>query len=603
MKRALTPTLHTLTIFLLAAGAALAGNTYLNLDFEAGEAGQSPRNWYAGGKGYQGSLSADAPHSGKLCLLLARNDSSEKGFGVATSTFPVAAAAGHRIRYTGWIRTAGVTEAWAGLWWRVDGPDGTLAFDNMASRGVKGDTEWTEYTIELEVPAEATNINFGCILPGNGQAWFDDLQVRLDGELYEQIVPVPVVLNEAQLAWLRDNAHPFATDDPDHGNQDLGFVKQMVGDAHLVALGEGTHGTAEFFRMKHRLVRYLAQELGFTVFAIEASMPECERLNDYVLTGVGDPAELVAGMYFWTWKTEEVLALVRWMRHFNEQGGHLEFHGFDMQHPAWSMKEVQDLVAAQAPDLLLPVATAYAELRGLIKGSKGGQPIDVSDQLISQITDVRVQLAARQEALAAAVGARAAAWAVQYARLVEQYAEMTRGGGSDRDRCMAENVDWLQAQAAPGTKLILWAHNGHVARDGYGGFPSMGTLLGQGHGNDLVVFGFCFHAGTYTAAKQGEGLGAWGTSPSRPGTGEWAFHQTGQPRLMLDLGQAEPESALSGWVFQELELRSIGAMAMDEAFRPGVLADKYDVMVYFEKSTPSVQLSNQPPSPWAVWEQ
>ena len=48
----------------------------------------------------------------------------------------------------------------------------------------------------------------------------------------------------------------------------------MIGDAHIVSLGEATHGTAEFFRMKHRLVEFLASEMGFTVFAIEANMPE-----------------------------------------------------------------------------------------------------------------------------------------------------------------------------------------------------------------------------------------------------------------------------------------------------------------------------------------
>jgi erythromycin esterase len=42
--------------------------------------------------------------------------------------------------------------------------------------------------------------------------------------------------------------------------------------------------------------------MGFTIFSIEANMPEAYRLNDYVLNGTGDPAQLIHGMYFRTWE-------------------------------------------------------------------------------------------------------------------------------------------------------------------------------------------------------------------------------------------------------------------------------------------------------------
>jgi erythromycin esterase-like protein len=60
-----------------------------------------------------------------------------------------------------------------------------LAFDNMQVRGPRGTTDWTEYAIELPVAVEATNINFGFMLPGRGTAWFDDGSIALDGEEYD----------------------------------------------------------------------------------------------------------------------------------------------------------------------------------------------------------------------------------------------------------------------------------------------------------------------------------------------------------------------------------------------------------------------------------
>ena len=119
----------------------------------------------------------------------------------------------------------------------------------------------------------------------------------------------------------------------------------MVGDARIVALGEATHGTREFFQLKHRMLEFLATEMGFTIFSIEANMPEAYRLNDYVLHGKGDPKALLAGMYFWTWNTEEVLAMIEWMREFNKSGkARLQFTGFDMQYPGVASANVREFV-------------------------------------------------------------------------------------------------------------------------------------------------------------------------------------------------------------------------------------------------------------------
>src|SRR5215471_1948211 len=156
------------------------------------------------------------------------------------------------------------------------------------------------------------------------------------------------------VAWMKRTAHPFDTCAPRDDQADLKFLDKLVGNAHIVALGEGTHGTSEFFQMKHRIVRYLATKKGFTVFAIEANMPEAYRVNDYVLTGHGDPGALLDGMYFWTWNTHEVLDMIEWMRAFNASGkGRIQFTGFDMQTP--------DTAAAIARRVLAKVDTVAAD--------------------------------------------------------------------------------------------------------------------------------------------------------------------------------------------------------------------------------------------------
>ena len=121
-------------------------------------------------------------------------------------------------------------------------------------------------------------------------------------------------------SWIRTNAVPLKTVEARHGFDDMEPLRRIIGDARIVSLGEATHGTREFFQLKHRMLEFLATRMGFTIFSIEANMPEAYRLNDYVLNGTGDPAQLLRGMYFWTWNTEEVLDMIRWMREFNASG-------------------------------------------------------------------------------------------------------------------------------------------------------------------------------------------------------------------------------------------------------------------------------------------
>lgn len=157
----------------------------------------------------------------------------------------------------------------------------------------------------------------------------------------------------AQVAWIRANAIPLKTVEAGHGFDDMMPLERVVGDARVVGLGEATHGTREFFQLKHRMIEFLATQMGFTIFTIEANMPEAYKLNDYVLGGAGDPKQLLRGMYFWTWQTEEVLAMIEWMREFNRSGkGHIEFTGFDMQTPTVAAEIVRRYVAEHDPSLL-----------------------------------------------------------------------------------------------------------------------------------------------------------------------------------------------------------------------------------------------------------
>ena len=89
---------------------------------------------------------------------------------------------------------------------------------------------------------------------------------------------VPSQPNALVVAWLKSRVLPFETTVVREDRTDLAFLNDLVGDARIVALGEATHGTSEFFEMKHRILDFLAKEMDFRLFAMEATWPEMNRM-------------------------------------------------------------------------------------------------------------------------------------------------------------------------------------------------------------------------------------------------------------------------------------------------------------------------------------
>src|SRR5438093_4094653 len=166
--------------------------------------------------------------------------------------------------------------------------------------------------------------------------------------------------DQPPIEWLRKSAPPCTTCEPGGTDRDLAPLRAIVGDARIVALGEVSSGTHEFFQMKRRIIEYLATHMGFTLFAIEANMPEAYRVNEYILTGRGDSKALLASISQWG-KTQEFQDFIEWMREFNRTGrGRIQFLGFDMRTRTDSVAAaVTRFVARAEPAYLDSVTLAY----------------------------------------------------------------------------------------------------------------------------------------------------------------------------------------------------------------------------------------------------
>lgn len=156
------------------------------------------------------------------------------------------------------------------------------------------------------------------VLFAGGTAVFDALQ------------PTPSAAPPAVVGALGERSHRIASTSPSHSDDDLAPLRDRVEGVRIVALGEATHGTAEFFRMKHRIVMTLVEHLGFRHFAMETNEVVAGRLNAYIQ---GDASEGLRSLY-WPWATLEYVEFLDWMRSYNRdraEGDRIIFHGIDPQ--------------------------------------------------------------------------------------------------------------------------------------------------------------------------------------------------------------------------------------------------------------------------------
>jgi erythromycin esterase len=400
--------------------------------------------------------------------------------------------------------------------------------------------------------------------------------------------------------WFRSTAIPLKTTSPDASLEDMNPLLSVVGDARIVAMGEATHGTRQFFEMKHRMLEFLAEKMGFTVFAIEANWPEALAVNDYVLHGKGDPAAALAGMYFWTWNTEEVLDMIRWMRRYNENPGHirkLKFLGFDMQTARVAVSNVEEYLEKVDPEesrfarnVLAPLADERSEAEYAAK------PRPLRMETAQGVKTLLARFINRKQEYAEASSEDDWVVAQHNLEIIRQAEELrsSRVWGI-RDRYMAENVKWILDHEPPGTKMMLWAHNGHVSTAPW----AMGRLLRLLYRQAMVVCGFSFSEGSFRArgVPKRQHLRYFSVGPPPANTLDSALADTGLGLFAIDLRGAPDAGVVPEWLHAFHPMRMIGSVYNElapNAYFPAIRPDSFDVIFFVNKTSPARENRERP---------
>lgn len=296
----------------------------------------------------------------------------------------------------------------------------------------------------------------------------------------------------------------------------------LIGDARLVMLGEATHGSREFHRERARITHRLIEERGFTGVVFEAPWEPMRRLDAYI-RGEGDDrdadAALAGFIRFprWMWRNTEVRDFVAALRARNaenrKKGGEVGLYGMDL----YSLPESADTVVRHLARQSITTA-AIARQRYRCFNDYRNEPQryghDVhAGRIASCAEGAAAQLAELEPA--APNGASDddfATW--QSARVVASseayYRSMYREDESSwnrRERHMADTLSQLLARpmADKPARLVVWAHNTHqgdarATDQSRLGEVSLGQLMRERHGDEVVLIGFTTHRGKVRAA-------------------------------------------------------------------------------------------------------
>jgi erythromycin esterase-like protein len=383
----------------------------------------------------------------------------------------------------------------------------------------------------------------------------------------------------------------------------------------VVLIGEATHGTREFYRIRADLTRALVRQREFEVVAVEADWPDAYRANQWVrLLGTDNTAEDALADFTrfprWMWRNREVVRFLRWLRSENAErraDARVGFYGLDLYSLHRSMARVIEYLDKVDPAAAKRARQGYAcfDVFGedvQMYGYAASLNIERSceDEVIEQLVDLQ-----RRAAEYATRNGRIAPdeyfVAEQNARVVRDaetyYRAMFRGGTESwnvRDRHMMTTLEALLDHAGRSRRrprAVVWAHNSHLGNARATSMADIGELnLGQlvreRWGSDCCAIGMTTHEGEVTAAHEWDEPAALRTvQPSLPGSYERLFHDVGLAAFIAPLSLPALASALAG----PRPERAIGVIYRPETERASHyfvarLPQQFDLIVHVDRT-------------------
>ncbi len=409
------------------------------------------------------------------------------------------------------------------------------------------------------------------------------------------VVVLPLFSQQKVLEWLENNVVPIQSVERETDFDDLIGIREFFQDVRIVGIGEATHGTGDFFKVKHRLIEFFAKEMDFRIVAAEVPFSEALAVNEYVLHGKGNPVEILKGLYFWMWQTQETLALVQWMRKYNSglpQEKRIKFYGLDMTVSKGAAISLITFLEKVDPNTL---SLYFPSLKAL-ENENSFDYMQLSKtrrlEIFGQIKGLKTDLYSNRQAYLSKVTAREFDVLYRQIEVLLQYLEIHNPEESNqkrsRDYYMAENAKWLLDYEGKESKGILWAHNGHIEKHQLSpGKFSMGNYLVQDLGKKYYSLGTDFNQGGFLAVNNG--LKSMSVGPARNNSSGRIYSKVPSSLFFYDFAHAERNSDMEKFLNKGIWMRDIPATfepRQEKVFYfKRVLSESFDGIVFIDSTS------------------
>ncbi|KAL3462847.1 erythromycin esterase [Aspergillus heterothallicus] len=345
-------------------------------------------------------------------------------------------------------------------------------------------------------------------------------------------------------------------------------------DNRLVLLGDGSHGTSEFYAARAEITKRLITHHGFTMLALEADWPDAEALDRYVRLRPGRKAKIggakkekngsggdevfEAFQRFptWMWRNAEMQELIEWMRAHNASlpaEKRVGVYGMDLYSLGRSIKAVVEYLEHIDPEMATVARKRYGCLEpwveepqeyglAIVQGMQSceGKVVAMLKDLLQKRLEYAEHPGDGEEFHSSEQNAYVVRDAERYYKAM-YYSSV--GSWTLRDSHMVDTLKRLMRYKPEGSKAVVWAHNSHCgdARHTAMGVRrkevNIGQLCRESFGaENVALIGCGTHTGTVAAASLwGGDMRVMKVKPSMRESWERVAHETGVESFLLDL--------------------------------------------------------------------
>lgn len=394
---------------------------------------------------------------------------------------------------------------------------------------------------------------------------------------------------------LKDNIITIKTTKAEEGFEDLMPLKDILMDKKIVGIGEATHGTADFFQMKHRMFQFLVKEMGYRIFVIEAQFGDGQIVNDYILNGNGTLEFSSKALKQFTVTSNETLDMIEWMKKFNngvEEKDKIKFYGYDMQGIDGNLKQI-------IPYLIKVKSKATFDKKNL-EGFLNPlyRPKDKElEKLNEDIANIYNDLIVNKDKYIKETSEKEYELILQNIEIINQWIDLSKVKDFNqmfdlRDNYAAKNIQWIlnyENKYYENDKIMLWAHNGHIENHNSKvrllekDKKTLGENLKEIYKDDYYSIALDFYKGSFVANNPSKRLSTFNLKSSRKGSLAYEMMKTDIEIGFLDINKAKKDDILLEFLSSGIHMNYIGADYNGSvAENPKILKDVFDGIIFIE---------------------